>query len=162
MFGRILITGSRTWIHRPTIRAALAEVWHPAAVLVSGACPSGADALCEECWSHWDGRVERHPANWRPHGAFDRSAGFRRNQAMIDAGADVVLAFIRDGSAGATHTATRAYQAGIPTITYRATTGTPAITRHIFRPTTAASSLRRHPASLDDLLATAASTRPAF
>lgn len=130
MLRRILITGSRTWFHRPTIRAALAQVWHPTAVLVSGACPRGADALCEACWLHWGGRIEQHPAQWRLHGMFDRSAGFRRNEAMIALGADVCLAFIRDESAGATHTATLARQAGIPTITYRATTGTAEITRH--------------------------------
>ena len=132
MLRRILITGSRTWIHRPTIRAALAEVWHPGGVLVSGACPRGADALCEACWSHWGGRVERHPANWRPYGVFDRSAGFRRNEVMIVLGADVCLAFIRDESAGATHTANLACQVGIRTVIYRATTGTSEITRQDF------------------------------
>ncbi|WP_197289114.1 SLOG family protein [Nocardia sp. NRRL S-836] len=39
---RILITGSRTWADRAMIRAALAEVWNPDSVLVSGACPNGA------------------------------------------------------------------------------------------------------------------------
>jgi len=127
---RILITGSRNWNHRPTIRAALAQVWHPLAVLVSGACPRGADSLCEACWEHWGGGVERHPAQWRTRGVLDRSAGFRRNEAMIALGADVCLAFIVDGSAGATHTATLARKALIPTIVYRATTGTTFITRH--------------------------------
>ncbi|GAB3448861.1 SLOG family protein [Actinophytocola sediminis] len=93
---RILITGSRNWNHRPTIRAALVQVWRPSAILVSGACPRGADALCEACWEHWGGRVERHPAQWRTRGVLDRSAGFRRNEAMIALGADVCLAFILD------------------------------------------------------------------
>lgn len=131
---RILITGSRTWNHRPTIRTALAQVWHPDAILVSGACPRGADALCEACWSHWGGHLERHSAHWRPHGTLDRSAGFRRNEAMITLGADVCLAFIQDGSAGASHTATLAKRAGIRTIVYHATTGTSEITRHEFWP----------------------------
>ena len=131
---RILITGSRTWLHRPTIRAALAQVWHPSTVLVSGACPRGADMLCEACWSHWGGHVERHPAQWRPRGVLDRSAGFRRNEAMIALGADVCLAFIQDESTGATHTAAVAREARIPTIVYRARTGAPAITRHDFPP----------------------------
>jgi hypothetical protein len=131
---RVLITGSQTWAHRATIRDALAELWHPDTVLVSGACPRGADALCEACWTHWHGRIERHPAHWRPNGVFVRSAGFRRNESMVAAGADVCLAFIRDESAGATHTARLARQAGIRTIIYRATTGVPGIARYDIAP----------------------------
>jgi hypothetical protein len=109
---RVLITGSRTWSDHRTIRDALAQVWHPDTVLISGACPSGADALCEACWRAWGGRIERHPADWRRHG---RAAGFRRNEQMVIAGADLCLAFIRDASPGASHTAARAEAAGIPT-----------------------------------------------
>lgn len=47
---RVLITGSRTWADREVVRRALAEVWEPDVVLVSGACPAGAEALCEARW----------------------------------------------------------------------------------------------------------------
>jgi hypothetical protein len=107
-----LVTGSRTWADRLSIRQALAAVWHPDTVLVSGACPRGADALCEACWTHWNGRIEHHPADWDQHG---RAAGMLRNQAMVDLGADLCIAFIREHSAGATHCAELAERAGIPT-----------------------------------------------
>lgn len=82
--------------------------------------------------AHWGGTLERHPAQWRPHGVLDRLAGFRRNESMVARGADICLAFIQDESAGATHTATLARQARIPVVVYRATAGTSAITRHEF------------------------------
>jgi len=110
---RVLVTGSRTWTDTGTIRDALASVWGDgAAVLVSGACPRGADRLAEQLWTRWGGRVERHPADWDRHG---RGAGYRRNTAMVAAGASVCLAFVRAGSPGASHTAALAKAAGIPT-----------------------------------------------
>ena len=109
----MLVTGSRTWTDAAAIRTELARVWgYGDAVLVTGACPTGGDALAEACWRAWGGRVERHPAAWVRHG---RAAGFRRNAAMVAAGAQMCLAFIRDGSPGATHTACLARAAGIPT-----------------------------------------------
>ncbi|WP_329060518.1 SLOG family protein [Amycolatopsis sp. NBC_01480] len=114
---RILITGSRLWDDPAVIRAALADVWAPGRILVSGASPRGADMMCEACWTHWGGRVERHPALWATRG---KRAGFLRNKVMVDRGADVCLAFIRNGSAGASHTVDLARQAGIPTRVFRA------------------------------------------
>ena len=61
---RVLVTGSRTWIDEAVIAAALREHWTAGAVLVTGACPRGADAIAERLWTAWGGQVERHPADW--------------------------------------------------------------------------------------------------
>lgn len=113
---RVLVTGSRRWTDPTTVRDALRSVWGDGqTVLVSGACPHGADRIAEMFWTRWGGQVERHPADWGTHG---RSAGFRRNAAMVELGADVCLAFIRGGSPGASHAARLAEEAGIPTRRY--------------------------------------------
>jgi hypothetical protein len=120
---RILVTGSRDWDDDRTIWHALASTiltnTQPGTpvVVVHGACPRGADAHAS-AWTHLtqaDGRrsvtEERHPADWEQHG---KAAGFRRNAEMVALGADVCLAFIRNGSRGASHTAGLAEQAGMP------------------------------------------------
>lgn len=116
MSTRVLITGSRTWTNATVIRDALRAAWGDGTtVLVHGACPTGADRIAEVFWRRWGGHVERHPADWTRHG---RAAGFRRNAAMVALGADLCLAFIRDDSPGATHTARLAEHAGITTVRY--------------------------------------------
>lgn len=125
---RLLITGSRTWIDRQVIKNALRGWWDttgrdPEAVLVSGACPKGADRICEEIWEHNGLTVERHPAKWRkPDGSKDMGAGYTRNAAMVDTGPDHLIAFIMDGSKGATHTLNYARKKGIPVTVHEATT----------------------------------------
>ncbi|MGH7746139.1 MAG: SLOG family protein [Candidatus Dormibacteria bacterium] len=119
MTRRVLITGSRTWADVEAIRRALSEVGREFGrdtVLVSGACPRGADRICEDIWAGWGGSLELHPADWHRHG---RGAGYRRNAAMVALGADVCLAFILDDSRGASHTAGLAEAAGIPTHHYK-------------------------------------------
>ena len=119
---RALVTGSRDWPTPKTVWAALNNVRDEALlagrclVVVHGACPQGAAAdaahWCQIATQFAIGSVteEQHPANWQLNG---KRAGFIRNQKMVNLGADVCIAFIKDGSRGASHTAALAEQAGI-------------------------------------------------
>lgn len=113
---RILITGSRTWENTDAILEAIDEHGGDYAVVVSGHCPLGVDAMAEDAARGLGMDLEIHPADWNTHG---KRAGFLRNAEMVNLGADVCLAFIRDESKGATMTANLAQKAGIPTIIYR-------------------------------------------
>jgi hypothetical protein len=120
---RILVTGSRTWTNETIIQGALRKAWmdlgsDPETVLVSGACPIGADRLAENWWVQSGMPLERHPARWRPNGVLDSGAGFKRNKEMVDLGADACVAFHMDGSRGTGHTIGLARAAGIPTTIY--------------------------------------------
>lgn len=122
---RVLITGSRDWPASGVVWSALNDTHHEALtagrplVVVHGACPRGADRHAAD-WAAVARQFttavieERRPADWRPDGILDRSAGFRRNAAMVQLGAEVTLAFIHQGSRGASHTARLAEQAEIP------------------------------------------------
>lgn len=116
------MTGSRAWRDEDAVRKALNDVSLRAArvgdtlTVIHGACPTGADAFAADwCRQFTNGHVveERHPAQWSEHG---KAAGPIRNQEMVNAGADVVLAFpaTHVPSRGTEDAVRRALKAGIP------------------------------------------------
>ena len=115
---RILITASRDWTNEHAVFGAIYQAIADfsgtcaTTTIVHGACPTGGDAMADRIAC---GVVERHPADWRGLG---RRAGFVRNAEMVARGATVCLAFIRNASKGATHTAGLAERAGIPVRRY--------------------------------------------
>jgi len=110
---RVLVTGSRDWEDEESVRFEIVgmTMLHPGLVVVHGACPSGADAMAAKACADIGIRQEPHPADWAGYG---RVADPRRNAEMVALGADACLAFIRNGSRGATHCADLAEKAGIP------------------------------------------------
>jgi hypothetical protein len=117
---RILVTGSRNWTDLHTIAEALQRVAGPGpgTTLVHGGAP-GADTVAAHIAHSAGWTIEAFPADWD---RFGQGAGPIRNAAMVKAGADHCLAFIRDESRGATGCARLAERAGIPVTYYRQTT----------------------------------------
>lgn len=134
---RVLVTGSRTWDDPSPIARLLQQAFDPSgpSLVIHGACPHGADRIARDlvrAWRHdgWPVAEQGVPARWDVCAASCRpghrrvrdgrewcpSAGHRRNALMVDQGADICLAFIRGGSAGASGTAALAEAAGIETV----------------------------------------------
>lgn len=92
--------------------------------LVHGGCRTGVDAMVKSMFADRFNEVignqymkqEIHEAEWDKYG---NSAGPIRNAAMVNLGADICLAFIKNNSDGATNCATLAKAARIPTYIFR-------------------------------------------
>lgn len=113
---RILVTGSRIWPDHDVIYDALDAALNAAPKdhdtwLVVGDCPRGADRIAYQWAVTAMVPIDVHRADWSTHG---KAAGPRRNVAMVNSGADLALAFIRNDSRGASHTVALARRAGIP------------------------------------------------
>ena len=112
---RILITGSRHEHDPKPVWDAINEHFtgvYSDAVIVHGACPYGGVDESAARWARYVGATEEaHPADWGRHG---KSAGPKRNQTMVDRGADICLAFPGPSSRGTWDCMKRARAAGIP------------------------------------------------
>jgi hypothetical protein len=107
---RLLVTGGRTFANIDSVRDALADIArdHDTVRLVHGDA-RGLDRLAASEALRIDWTVEPHPADWQ---RYRSHAGPIRNQEMVDAGADLCLAFF--GGAGTRDCRHRAIAAGIP------------------------------------------------
>ena len=133
---RILVTGSRDFTDWRAITIALTETadGDRNVTLVQG-CAKGTDFLAAQAARKMGWQVEDHPADWnapcrdtcgkRDHRRPGRggvtycpAAGDYRNQEMVDTGADVCLAFYKQGARnkGTTDCANRAKAAGITVV----------------------------------------------
>jgi hypothetical protein len=125
---RIIVTGSRDWTDRNVLYRALDDrapgFTALGLTLAQGLCPTGADALARQWARDRLALVADYPADWTRLGP---AAGPIRNKEMVDAGADLCLAFVNrcrasrctrpeiHGSHGATNCAELATAAGIET-----------------------------------------------
>lgn len=94
---RVILTGSRDWSDRQAVYDALNEVYRTYGpfVLAHGACSTGADSFAQD-WYALASRlvpvtVDPFRADWRGRG---RAAGPERNERMVKAGAQLLLAFL--------------------------------------------------------------------
>jgi hypothetical protein len=117
----VLVTGSRECTRASNVHEVLdAELRRDGPfTLRHGACPSGVDRFADD-WGRANADrviVDRMPADWS--GPRGNGAGFARNQAMVDRGAERCHAFIWNDSRGASDCADRAEAAGIEVVRHR-------------------------------------------
>jgi hypothetical protein len=106
---RALVCGSRDWHRADLVRAKLATLPRGTTILHGGA--RGADTIAATVARSLGFDVVEYPAEWRRLG---RSAGIRRNLAMLDERPDLVVAFHLRGSRGTQHVIDEATRRGIP------------------------------------------------
>jgi hypothetical protein len=112
---RVIISGDRNWMCHELARRVVARLiakFGAGFVVVHGGAPGVDGAFAEACDLR-DVTHEPHVADWQKHG---KKAGPIRNAAMIDAGADFVIAVHRSlaWSRGTKDLVTRALAADIP------------------------------------------------
>ena len=114
---RVLITGSRTWGDWATVDHAIGRARAQAGdhlTVVHGGCPTGTDAAADAYARQAGIEVEV----FEPNPAYGWQRWRIRNQAMVDAGADLCLAFAGSWASGTGMCARMARAAGIPTVDY--------------------------------------------
>jgi hypothetical protein len=109
---RVLICGSRNWPDRDAVTRRVVDLPKGSLVISGGA--RGADTWAAEAAEdigYFVAEMRVAKAHWRTHG---KSAGHRRNRAMLDLCPDLVIAFQHEGSRGTQGTIDEARRRGIP------------------------------------------------
>jgi predicted polyphosphate/ATP-dependent NAD kinase len=104
---RIVVTGGRDYADREHVFRVLDEYPSDTTIIQGGA--KGADYLAAIAALNQGKPLFTFVADWAKWG---RSAGPRRNEEMLDAGADLVIAFY--GGKGTANCVTQARRRGIP------------------------------------------------
>lgn len=110
---RVIVTGGRDYDNYEHVARTLLHVWlendRPQMIIVQGGA-KGADAAARKMAKTQGFRCETFPADW----SIGRWAGPKRNQEIVDAGGDLVVAF--PGGTGTADCLRRAKAAGIRAI----------------------------------------------
>lgn len=107
---RVIVTGSRNWRDMDIIDLALAQL--PKGTTIVHGCATGADAIARSYAVSLGLTVEDY---WPDYVNYEfAAANKKRNQEMVDDGADHCYAFPMSGSRGTWDCITRARNAKIP------------------------------------------------
>jgi hypothetical protein len=92
---RLGVTGSRDWASRASVWVPLDRMLAHRRYLIvrNGKAKRGVDRFVSEWADRFEDHIvfeDPHPANWNAHG---NQAGFLRNQEMVDAGLDALMAW---------------------------------------------------------------------
>jgi hypothetical protein len=108
---RVLVTGSRDWRDFDTIWNRLSELPPSFSIIVHGAA-TGADHMCHSAAIALGFSPEPHFPDYALYPV--NVAPLKRNEKMVDLGADLCLAFPTASSRGTWHCYNLAKEAGIP------------------------------------------------
>lgn len=115
---KFAVSGSREWIDWRCVWNALTYV--PATATLLHGRAYGLDCLAQAFWRAQESPYREFPATREMWADLGRRAGHVRNEIMLSHLPDLLLAFIRDNSAGTTGALAAARRMDIPAFVFRA------------------------------------------